>query len=111
VSFTADQRVYLSFQKRKETVGMGEQENQRGDLLMGLLIGGLLGAAAGLFFAPKSGRELRSGIKEKGYEVFKDVKEIYADAGKKATEIIDEAKKEVKELKKEPDRHLADLSR
>ena len=33
---------------------------------MGVLIGGILGALAGIFFAPKSGKELRSDIKEKG---------------------------------------------
>jgi gas vesicle protein len=31
-----------------------------------------LGALVGIFFAPKSGKELRSDIKEKGSEVLKD---------------------------------------
>jgi len=50
------------------------------------------GALAGIFFAPKSGKELRSDIKEKGSEVLKDAKGIYADTSTKAKEIIEEAK-------------------
>ncbi|MGO4495892.1 YtxH domain-containing protein [Paenibacillus sp. 2RAB27] len=34
------------------------------DLLIGAVVGGLVGAAAALLFAPKSGRELRSDIAE-----------------------------------------------
>lgn len=59
---------------------MAEHENPRGHFFMGFLIGSVLGALAGIFFAPKSGKELRSDIKEKGSEVLKDAKEIYADA-------------------------------
>jgi gas vesicle protein len=47
-----------------------------------------LGLLAGIFIAPKSGKELRSDIKEKGIEVVKDAKEVYADASAKVKEII-----------------------
>jgi gas vesicle protein len=67
---------------------MAEHDNQPGYFFMGFLIGGALGVLAGIFFAPKSGKELRSDIKEKGSEVLKDGKEIYADAGTKAKEIL-----------------------
>jgi len=56
---------------------MAENENQQGHFFMGFLIGGVLGVLAGIFLAPKSGKELRSDIKEKGSEVLKDAKEIY----------------------------------
>ena len=62
---------------------MEEHENPQCHFCMGLLIGGVLGALAGIFFAPKSGKELRSDIKEKGNEFLKDTKEIYADVGTK----------------------------
>ena len=62
---------------------MAEHEDQRGHFCMGFLIGSFLGALAGILFAPKSGKELRSDIKEKGSEVLKDAKEIYADASTK----------------------------
>jgi gas vesicle protein len=80
---------------------MMEQENPQCRFRMGLLIGAALGALAGIFFAPKSGKELRSDIKDKGSAVLKDVKNIYADASTKTKEIIEEAKHQAKELKKE----------
>ena len=87
---------------------MTEHENQQGHFCMGFLIGGILGALAGIFFAPKSGKELRSDIKEKGSEVLKEGKEIYADASTKAKEIIEVAKRQAEELKKEADRYLSE---
>ena len=87
---------------------MAEHDNQQGYFFMGLLLGGALGALAGIFLAPKSGKELRSDIKEKGSEVLKDGKEIYTDARTKAKEIIEEAKHQAEELKKEADRYLSE---
>jgi gas vesicle protein len=86
---------------KKGELNMAEQEEPQCHFLAGLLIGGVLGALAGIFFAPKSGKELRSDIKEKGSEVLKDAKEIYADASTKAKDLIDEIKHQVQELKKE----------
>jgi len=86
---------------------MAEHEKPQGHFFKGLLMGGALGALAGIFFAPKSGKELRSDIKEKGSEVLKDAKEIYADASTRAKEIIEEATHQAKELKKEADRYLS----
>ena len=80
---------------------MIEQENPQCRFCMGLLIGGTLGTLAGILFAPKSGKELRSDIKGKGSEVLKDVRNIYTDAGSKTKEIIGKAKYQAKELKKE----------
>jgi gas vesicle protein len=65
------------------------------------LIGGALGALAGVLFAPKSGKKLRSDIKEKGREILNDGKEIYADASTKAKDIFEEVKHQAKDLKKE----------
>jgi gas vesicle protein len=81
-------------------------ENKRDcrNFLKGVVIGGVMGAMATIFFAPKSGKELRTtDIKEKGSEVLHNHKEICADASTRAKEIIDEAK----ELKKEADRLLS----
>ena len=87
---------------------MAENERDLGHFLKGFVIGGFLGALAGILFAPKSGKELRSDIKEKGGDVLKDARGIYADAGTKAKEIIEEAKHQAGELKKEADRHLSE---
>ena len=93
--------ISLTEKGKNGEFNMGEHEKPQCYLFMGLLIGGALGALAGIFFAPKSGKELRSDIKEKGSEVLKDIKEIYADAGTKAKEIIGEVKHQAKDLKKE----------
>jgi gas vesicle protein len=87
---------------------MEENEKPQCHFCMGLLIGGALGALAGIFFAPKSGKELRSDIKEKGNEVLKDATGVYADAGKKAKKIIEEAKHQAEELKKDAERYLSE---
>ena len=80
---------------------MEEQEKTKVHFFKGLLVGGALGALAGILFAPKSGKEMRSDIKKKGNKIIKDGKEIYADASTKTKEIIEEAKSQAKELKKE----------
>ena len=87
---------------------MAENEKDCGNFLKGFVIGGVLGALAGIFFAPKPGKDLRSDLKEKGSEVLKDGKEIYADTSTKAKAIIDDAKHRAGELKKEADRHLSE---
>ncbi|MGA3281965.1 MAG: YtxH domain-containing protein [Smithella sp.] len=80
---------------------MEEQEKSQVHFLKGLLIGGALGALAGILFAPKSGKRLRSDIKEKGRELLYDGQEIYDDASTKAKKIYREVKHQAKELKKE----------
>ena len=56
---------------------------KNGYFLKGLLVGGLGGALAGLLLAPKSGKELREDIKDKGAEALRDTREFYFDAHKK----------------------------
>ena len=87
---------------------MEEDENQKSDFFIGFLIGGVLGALAGILFAAKSGKELRSNIKGKVSEVVKDAEDIYADSSTKAKAIFEEAKHQAKELKKDADRHFAE---
>jgi gas vesicle protein len=87
---------------------MEEHEKPQCHFCMGLLIGGLLGALAGILFAAKSGKELRSDIKGKVSEVVKDAEDIYADSSTKAKAIFEEAKHQTKELKKDAARHLSE---
>ncbi|WP_337035394.1 YtxH domain-containing protein [Paenibacillus illinoisensis] len=53
----------------------------------GIFIGGLLGAAAALLFAPKPGRELRGDLSEKVGLVTDRTKEVAAVVSDKATEL------------------------
>lgn len=63
-------------------------ENNR-DLLLGLFIGGLIGAALGILFAPKSGKETREDIVRKA-------KEEYEKALEKSKSAYDAAAKRFK---------------
>lgn len=87
---------------------MTEHEAPHSHLSTGLLIGGAIGVLAGILFAPKSGKELRSDIREKGNAVLKDAKEMYADASSKAKQIVLEAGHQAAELKKDADRHFSE---
>ena len=75
-----------------------------GRILGGLFLGGLVGGLAGLFFAPKAGRQLRADIKEKGVEA----KRMYDDSVVKAKTIIDDARNRAGELIKEAERQLSE---
>ncbi len=63
-----------------------------GDFLAGFLLGGLVGAAVALLFAPQSGEETVSMIREKGIELKDRVGEIRPEDAKKAIkQAFDEA--------------------
>jgi len=90
---------------------MTEHEKTGGHFFTGLLIGGTLGALIGILFAPKSGKELRFEIQEKGEAVLKGAKDIYDNTTTKASQIVVEAEHQATELKKDVDRHLSETRR
>jgi len=67
---------------------METNKNNHGYLLKGLAFGGFVGALAGFLFAPKSGKELRSDIKERGDRVFGETKRLYSDTRARARQIF-----------------------
>lgn len=58
--------------------------NRDSDLLKGLFIGGLIGIALGLLFAPKSGKETREDITRRANEMLAKAKEEYEKAAGKS---------------------------
>jgi gas vesicle protein len=70
-------------------------ENSR-DLLTGLLIGGLIGAALGILYAPKSGKETRDEITGKAKELVDKAKEEYEKAIEKSKSAYESAVKHLK---------------
>ena len=62
------------------------------NLFGGLLIGSLVGAVAGIVFAPKSGRELRSVFKGEGEKAMRETKRFYSGARAKADAVFGSAK-------------------
>jgi len=61
------------------------------DLVKGLVIGGLIGAAIGILFAPKSGKETRQDIADKTDELLSRAKEEYEKALEKSKAAYDVA--------------------
>ena len=78
--------------------------SQLGGFLVGLLVGGLVGATAMLFLAPNSGKKTRANIQRKGAEVHdqvvKGVEEATAQVRAKAHEVTHDVKKGAGDLQK-----------
>ncbi len=59
---------------------MESDQKNHSKLLGGLLVGSVLGAAAGFMLAPKSGKELRSDIKGRTKRAVDETKRLYSDS-------------------------------
>ena len=68
------------------------------DLLKGLFIGGLIGAALGILFAPKSGKQTREDIIRKTDEFIEQAKEGYENAVEKGKAICETTVQHLKNL-------------
>lgn len=68
------------------------------DFFAGFLVGALVGAAAALLFAPQSGEETRTLIRDKGIELKERADDLSEEARKRAEEIQDQAKERTDEL-------------
>jgi gas vesicle protein len=67
------------------------------DLVKGLVIGGLIGAAMGILFAPKSGKETRQDIADKADELLAKAKEEYEKAAEKSKAAYEAAVRRLKD--------------
>jgi gas vesicle protein len=71
---------------------------RNGDLLKGLLIGGLIGAVVGILYAPKSGKETREDIVRTTEDLLSRAKDEYEKAIEKSKAAYEAALKRMKEL-------------
>src|SRR4030042_1730531 len=71
---------------------MEAQNNSYGYFLKGLMVGGLLGGLAGIFLAPKSGKELRADIEQRGNEALNEAKKTYSETQGRAKAFFQDAK-------------------
>jgi gas vesicle protein len=74
----------------EEEVIMGKSNNK--DFIMGSLVGGFIGAAAALFLAPKSGKEIRDDLGQQANVVKKRTGRITSDALEKSSGLANAAK-------------------
>lgn len=77
---------------------MASENNSGKGLLVGLLAGGVIGAAIALLYAPKSGRELRKEIKVKTDDYLDEADRYIADAKVRARDLINDGKKRSERL-------------
>jgi gas vesicle protein len=70
--------------------------------LIGLIIGGLVGAAVALLYAPQSGEETRAAIKEKSIE-------LRDQATEQATYLRDQAQQRIETLQTQAQQQLSSL--
>jgi gas vesicle protein len=71
---------------------------KNGDLLKGLIIGGLVGAVLGILYAPKSGKETREDIARKTEDLVEKAKEEYEKAVTKSKLAYESAIKHLQDL-------------
>ena len=71
---------------------------KNGDLLKGLLIGGLIGVVAGILYAPKSGKETREDIARTTEDLLSRAKDEYEKAVEKSKAAYEAAVKRLKNL-------------
>jgi len=67
-----------------------------GKFILGAAIGAIAGAAAGILFAPKSGKETRKIIGEKAKDLAEKGKDFAVKEGKEAKELAEKAIDKVK---------------
>ena len=80
---------------------MSNDSNEFGAFLSGLVLGGLVGAAAALLLAPQSGEETRTIIREKSIEL-KDLAE------EKTTEVRTQAEAKLGEARTQAEAKVAE---
>lgn len=77
-----------------------EEKSGAGSFLVGALVGGVIGAAAALFLAPKTGQEMRENLSSQASQLKDKSIEIGAVAKDKTTELTSVAKLKTGELTK-----------
>jgi gas vesicle protein len=80
-----------------------------GAFLMGFIVGGLTGAIVSLLFAPQSGEQTRTLIKEKAIELSDKAADTVEDALKQAEAAADEGIKRAESLLKTAQEKAEDL--
>lgn len=88
---------------------MSDESTDFGAFLAGLVVGGLIGAAAALMLAPQSGEETRAQIRQRGIELRDQANTAYDDARTRAEEFATEARTRTDKIVAETRSKASDL--
>jgi gas vesicle protein len=86
---------------------MSKAREKRDGLLIGTLIGGLIGSALALLYAPTSGKRLRKDISRKTEDFLDDANEYWEKSRSKAEEYYKDGKKKVDSFTKDAKKQLS----
>ncbi|MCL7487712.1 MAG: YtxH domain-containing protein [Desulfobulbaceae bacterium] len=72
------------------------RRNRAGMLALGVVIGGTVGAAAGVLFAPRAGKETREDLSRRSSEAWEKVKENASTTGQQLVSAVEEKSSRVR---------------
>lgn len=90
---------------------MADRDSDLGSFLSGLIIGGLIGAAAALLLAPQSGEETRTVIRDKSIELKDRASDTAEEARARAEAAAAEARARANELSQQARDRAEELRR
>ena len=70
-------------------------ENNSGDVLLAFLLGGIVGAAIGILYAPRSGKETREKLHGLTDDLSDKIKDIGDEVKERAEHVISDAKDKI----------------
>ena len=74
--------------------------NNSGGVFIALFAGLAIGAVLGILFAPKSGKDARNYLVDKGEKIIEMGKESVSDVVEKTKDLVESGKQKIEELKK-----------
>ena len=77
---------------------MSNESDKVGLFASGLILGGIIGSALGILYAPDSGKRTRKRIQRRSDELVDDVVKYAQQSKDKAEDIVEDGKKRVEEL-------------
>ena len=77
----------------------GNGRSNGGGVVIALFTGLAIGAIFGVLFAPKSGKETRNDLMDKGEKFMEMGKESVSDVVEKTKDLVESGKKKIEELK------------
>ena len=70
-------------------------ENNSGEVILAFILGGLIGVAVGMLYAPKSGKETRKKLKDLGEDLAEQFGDMGEEVKNKTKQMVNEGKEKI----------------